>query len=83
MGREHAQLGRLWEQRRGREEQLESGDGERAGRGFVEVGCASDGDGGGSQSNRKRSLVGASAAMVWTLPERRQRSVCPSLLLGR
>lgn len=34
MGREHAQLGRLWEQRRGREEQLESDDSELLGGGL-------------------------------------------------
>ena len=37
MGREHVVLGRLWEQRRGREEQLESGDSERAGLGGESV----------------------------------------------
>ena len=74
MGREHIELGRLWEQRRGREEQLESGDSERAGLAGGVCGgqmCKSDGDGGGSQSDRKRPVVGALAAMVWTRPEQR------------
>lgn len=48
----------------------------------MEVGRAGDGDGVGSQSDRKRPLVEASAAMVWTLLEWRQCSVHPPFSSG-